>query len=307
MSTPATLNLNLSRKQLQNTSLSPTELSVILGGLLGDGSLRIHSGYKNARYAFRHSIINKEYFLSKTRQLRGLSSPGSTIVQPPDGWSSRKKLRFCTRALPSLTRVHSMTCKDNKLLIKRKWLNHCTALSLAIWWFDDGSLVGGGRQGCLSSDGFPEKECRILAKYLQVVWGVRARVHPITGNKKRRGKSLSSPYHRLYFSTNQLKIFLDIILPYCPCPELIYKYALRYADPHYQERWISHMEEKLPPALRPLVRSHLRKASGGEVSDDLSGIEGVIDSLKKEKELPPHFQQRICHPLRGKAQGRVRE
>ena len=261
--------LNLSRKKLQNTSLSETELSVVLGGLLGDGSLRIHSGYKNARYAFRHSMINKEYFLSKTKQLNALASPGSVILQPPDGWSPRKKLRFCTRALPSLTAVHSMTHKRNKLLIRRRWLNHCTALSLAIWWFDDGSIVGGGRQGCLSSDGFSKKECQVLAKYLQVAWGVEARVHPITGNKKKRARSLETPYYRLYLSTNQLKGLLDIILPHCPCPELIYKYALKYTDPHYQERWISHMEKKLPPHLGPLCRSHLQRRKPAGAPDSL--------------------------------------
>ena len=259
--------LNLSRKRLQNTSLSETELTAILGGLLGDGSLRIHSGYKNARYAFRHSDINRQYFLSKTRQLAALSSPGSVTVQPSDGWSRRKKWRFCSRALPSLTAVHSMTHKNNKLLIRRKWLNHCTPLSLAIWWFDDGSIVGGGRQGCLSTDGFSEGECKILAKYLQVTWGVGARVHPIKGKGKtltdsseEKGETaLWKNYYRLYFSTNQLKKLLDIILPHCPCPELIYKCALKYADPHYQERWISHMESKLPPDLVSLCRSHLQR------------------------------------------------
>ena len=279
--------LNLSRKKLQNTSLSETELSVVLGGLLGDGSLRIHSGYKNARYAFRHSIINKEYFLSKTQQLKALSRAGSLILQPPDGWSPKKKLRFCTRALASLTAVHSMTHKNNQLLIRRKWLNHLTPQSLAIWWFDDGSIVGGGRQGCLSSDGFRLKECNILAKYLQVAWGVEARVHPITGNKKKRGTSLTTPYYRLYFSTNQLKILFDIILPYCPCPELIYKYNLKYADPHHQERWISHMEKKLPPSLSPICRSHLSRKQGSEEDDQL-----FIDSIfgcSQEKSPPPRW------------------
>ena len=89
-----------------------------------------------------------------------------------------------------------------KIYPRRSWLNHLTALSLAIWWFDSGSIVSGGRQGCLCTDGFSEGECKILAKYLLVVWGVRARVGP-TQKKKRPF------YYRLWFSTNQLKLFLN--------------------------------------------------------------------------------------------------
>ena len=39
------------------------EQAIILGSLLGDGSLKIHSGYKNARFSFRHSYKQQEYFM----------------------------------------------------------------------------------------------------------------------------------------------------------------------------------------------------------------------------------------------------
>jgi hypothetical protein len=53
---------NLSRKELANIPLSETCKAIILGTLLGDGSLKIYSGYKNARLTIRHSIVQKEYF-----------------------------------------------------------------------------------------------------------------------------------------------------------------------------------------------------------------------------------------------------
>ena len=53
---------NLSRKELANIPLSETCKAIILGTLLGDGSLKIYSGYKNARLTIRHSIVQNSYF-----------------------------------------------------------------------------------------------------------------------------------------------------------------------------------------------------------------------------------------------------
>ena len=54
--------LNLSKKRISQVPLSDSVKSIILGSLLGDGSLRIDKGYKNARFIVRHSWIQKEYF-----------------------------------------------------------------------------------------------------------------------------------------------------------------------------------------------------------------------------------------------------
>ena len=244
---------NLDRKRLKNTSLSETELSVILGGLLGDGSLKIHPGYKNARYAFRHSARQSDYFASKCALLQSISSPGSVQRQQPDGWSKQEKLRYCSRALPDLTTVHSVTHSGNRLTVRRRWLNHLTAQSLAIWWCDDGSLVANGRRGCISSDRFSEAECEILAKYLLVVWGISVRVGGVQ-NRSKLPPGFQGPIPsrwRLWFSTGQLQSFLQIILPYCPCTAMVYKFKIRYKSAHFQQRWISQMAALLSPHISP--------------------------------------------------------
>ena len=51
-----------------------------------------------------------------------------------------------------------------------------TPLSLAIWWLDDGSIIGNGRKGVLCTDGFDEESVHVLARYLEKVWGVYAHV-----------------------------------------------------------------------------------------------------------------------------------
>lgn len=241
--TPLGVQPLVERKRLANISLSPQEFSVIMGGLLGDGSLKLYKGYKNARYSFRNSTKQGDYFHAKCILLRGISSSNCIFKQKADGYSKVSKLRYQSRALPPLTEIHSITHKKNKLVIRRTWLNHLTPLSLAIWWLDDGSIVGGGRQGCISTDGFTEGECKILARYLLVVWKVRARLGRVKGKE-------SAIYYRLWLSTNQLKSFLHIILPHLPCAEIAYKFIIRYKNHALQQRWISHILRNCPVHLR---------------------------------------------------------
>ena len=57
-------NKNLYKIKLFNQiSLSENCKSVVLGSILGDGSLKKYSGYKNARLSIRHSIVQKDYML----------------------------------------------------------------------------------------------------------------------------------------------------------------------------------------------------------------------------------------------------
>ena len=126
-------NVNLSNKILKNIPLSDSCVSIILGSLLGNGSLKIHKKYKNARFKFRHSVVQKDYFDWKISMLQEISSEKSCISQKPDGFSSNRKLLYQSRALESLTVIYKITQSKNKIDIKRKWLNHLTPLSLAIW------------------------------------------------------------------------------------------------------------------------------------------------------------------------------
>lgn len=53
----------------------------------------------------------------------------------------QKKWIFQSAVSGQLTEIHNLTHQKNKKKIKRAWLNHLTPLSLAIWWYDDGSLI----------------------------------------------------------------------------------------------------------------------------------------------------------------------
>lgn len=206
-------------------SLSIQVKEIILGGLLGDGSLKINDRYINARFAFRHSVLQKEYFFWKVDKLKEISGEKDTWQQD-DG-----KIRYQSAALASLTEIHKLTNQGNKLFIRRHWLNLLTPMSLAIWWLDDGSLVRNARQGVICTDGFDLEAQKVLAQYLQKVWKVEVKI----GRTKKDGG-----YYRLWFrSTEMLKKFLRIILPYIKIESMLPKVIILYKDPVLQQRWIS--------------------------------------------------------------------
>ena len=84
-------------------------------------------------------------------------------------------------------------------------------------------------QGVFCTDKFSLKEQKILARYLFKVWKIRVKI-----GKSKRG------YYRLWIrSTETLKKFLKIILPYVEVESMLPKVTLLYKDSQLQKRWIS--------------------------------------------------------------------
>ncbi len=221
-------------------SVSQQTLSIILGSILGDGSLKKYKGYLNARLSIRQSIIQKEYFMFKVRSLSEISNPNSVILQQPTGYS--KKYLFQSASLPDLTEIYNYTYKNNNLVISRRWLNHLTPLALCIWWLDDGSIISHGKKGVFCTDGFDLLSLQKLARFLQVEYGINSNIMTI----KKVYQGQEKTYYRISLSTNELKKFLRIILPYFPVKEMLYKGLIRYKSSELQQRWISEMLELLP-------------------------------------------------------------
>lgn len=239
--------------------LSDQTKEIIFGSLLGDGSLKIHKGYRNARFSFRHSESQFEYFLWKANNLNEISSSKKIFLQKNDGGFSKKnKLRYQSKALESLTEIFDLTTKHNKLRIRRKWLNQMTALSLAIWWLDDGSLISNSRKGVFCTDGFDKKSVKILAQYLDKVWDIHTHIGTVTDKREGRNKE----YYRLWIrSTDELKKFLRIILPHIPVSSMLYKALLLYKDQCLQQRWISEVEKSTNFSKKIIEEKFIEKRS----------------------------------------------
>jgi hypothetical protein len=216
--------------------LSKNVRDIILGSLLGDGSLAINPKYKSPRFSFRHSIKQKEYFFWKVEMLKEICGESCYWLQgsekKPDGWGTAK-YRFQSKALSSLTEIYNLTHKrvsGTKVRVTRKWLNQLSPLSLAIWWQDDGSLVSDSRQGVICTDGFSLEEVEIIHQYFKKVLNIETKIGQISNQKK----------YRIWIrSSEELKKFLRIIIPHVFTKSMLYKILLTYKDSQIQERWIS--------------------------------------------------------------------
>lgn len=215
------------------SSLSDRCKDIILGSLLGDGSLKLHRPYRNARFSFRHAATNRDYFLWKVEQVKEISAACEVWEQSgPDGGGG-DKLRYQSAAVPALTELYHLTHPHGKFRIRRKWLNRLTPLSLCVWWLDDGSLLN-GKQGVLCTDGFSHDELLIVVRYFRKVWGLDPRIGRVS-QKGPRAKQ-----YRLWFRSRENLIkFLRIVLPHVPVPSMLRKVMLLYNDPDLQQRWIS--------------------------------------------------------------------
>ena len=211
---------------------------IVLGSLLGDGSLRMRKNYNNARLEIRHSVIQQDYFFWKIQELQEISGDNCYRLQPADGWSKNKKLHYHSRSNTVITEIYNLThYDDGNISFNRKWLKLLTPLSLLIWWLDDGSLVKNSRQGIFCTEGFNRDGVLALSNHLKKKWGIET-------NIGRRGK-----YYQLrIYSTENLKKFFRLVLPHFAVPSMLPKVILLYKDTDLQKRWISEVSEltKIP-------------------------------------------------------------
>jgi len=220
------------------SSLSCRCREIILGSVLGDGSLKIPSGYKNARFSFRHSVKSSEYFHWKVSELKEISSDHCVWNQQDSGSYADEILRYQSRALEDLTQLYELVHRQHQLKIRRKWLNQLSPLSLCVWWLDDGSLVANCRQGVICTDNFSYDELILVVKYFRKVWDLSPSIGKVAKNGAR------SEQYRLWFrSREELKKFLRVIAPYVPVSSMLYKVLILYRDPELQQRWISEICE----------------------------------------------------------------
>lgn len=234
---------------LKGVPLSERCKQVLLGGLLGDSSLTMQKGYRNARYQFRHSVKQEEYFLWKANIVKEVATKNLQYTKP-DGASKTGKVNFISRADESLTSIYDIVSPNRAMLIDTadNWLDYLTEEALLVWWLDDGSLQNKRKKGVLCCEGFPLETIELLKEYFERKWGIVCSVMNMkrtqgTNNSVRYTKSV---YHRLLFTTTELKKLFALIMPLLETPSLLYKFALEYRDPIHRERWISTMKEALP-------------------------------------------------------------
>lgn len=180
-------------------SLTQIQHAILVGSILGDGTLRRQGIRTNALFEVNHSVEFKDYVDWKYEHLKEF------VLTPPKsrkGNGKRVAYRFTTRSLPIFTCYYEQFYEDGRKIIPSNI--KIDPLSLAVWFMDDGSKSRSSAY--LNTQQFTQKEQLLLRDLLRDTFSIES-----TLNRDRK-------YRRLRITSESTKLLKDIIRPYVlPC------------------------------------------------------------------------------------------
>jgi hypothetical protein len=142
-------------------SLSEVQHAIVIGSLLGDGSMRCKA---NALLEINHSFDQRRYVDWKYEHLASL------VLTPPKarpGNGDRVAYRFVTRSLPALAPYFRLFYESGGKRVPELEL---PALALAVWFMDDGCRSRSSVY--LNSQQFDTRSQHVLLRLLREQWGI---------------------------------------------------------------------------------------------------------------------------------------
>jgi ribosomal protein S17E len=176
-------------------SLTSTQHAILIGSLLGDGTLRRQGNRLNALFEVNHSFKHKTYVDWKFNNFQEfvLTSPKSRR-----GKGTRIAYRFTTRSLPVFTDYYNQFYVNGKKRIPYNLV--LNPLSLAVWFMDDGSRTRSAFY--LNTQQFTLPEQQFLQLVLLKTFGLTSSLN--------RDKQ----YYRIRISSDSSKKVRNIVAPY---------------------------------------------------------------------------------------------
>ena len=148
-------------------SLTSTQKEVLVGSLLGDGTLRKQGSRTNALLEVNHSYQYKQYVDWKHSIFKEfvITSPKSR-----NGNGNRVAYRFTTKSIPVFTEFYKKFYIDGKKAIPKDL--KLSAGILAVWFMDDGSR--NRKSFYLNTQQFREQDQFFLARKLVEDLGIES-------------------------------------------------------------------------------------------------------------------------------------
>lgn len=192
----------------QSLSLSNKQKSLIIGSLLGDGTMRLGKGAIHANYKVEHGLAQKDYVSWKYKILKNLvfTEPKLSFRYKSSGEKYKKSWWFRTIRHPFLTKIYKVFYEGNEYKCGRKIVpksigKSLNPMALAVWIMDDGCY---SRQKIdISTYAFRLSEIELLGRVLKNKFGIRTKFF------KDRDKG-----YRMYFNIQETKNLIKIIYPY---------------------------------------------------------------------------------------------
>ena len=208
-------NMQKHKKTQQENSykdyaMSNIERNIIIGSLIGDGTLSIYGRSKNACYRENTGPTQKEYRQWKVKMLEKLdfkTKADGSIYSPSH---------------PMYTNLYNLFYPNNKKILSKEGLNLLNhPIGLACLYMDDGSLIINSYRNSknitlfpqivLCSQSFTKEENLLLKEHIQNTFNIEFKLA-----KRKDG----SNYILKINKNNEVYSFIDIVRPYVeqiPC------------------------------------------------------------------------------------------
>lgn len=202
----------------ESLHVKPLQRELIFGSLLGDGTMLIGKGGRNANFKVEHGLAQKEYVFWKYSYLKSLvfTEPKLSYRYRQNGEKYAKSWWFRTISHPELTKIHEKFYVQeedgNRKVVPEHIEDELTPLGLAVWIMDDGCYSQD--QIDISTYCFTREEISLLKKCFRDKFQVEAKI------RADRDKG-----YRMYFLKEETQKLIPIIRPYI-IPSMKYKIGL---------------------------------------------------------------------------------
>lgn len=207
-------NKNLQKKWIplkRGLRLNLKQKSLLIGSLLGDGTLRLGKSAINVNLKLEQGLKQKEYLWWKYQIFKEwvFTEPKISFRYRENGERYLKSWWFRTIRHPILTKYWKEFYKNGKKVIPILIGKYLDPLALAVWIMDDGSY--NRKIIDISTYPFSLEDIKKIQEALRVNFGLISRVH----SDRDKG-------YRLYFPVSETKKLIEIIKPLI-IPPLLYK------------------------------------------------------------------------------------
>lgn len=189
---------------------------VIIGSLLGDGTMRIGQAGRNANFKVEHGLAQRALVEWKYLELESLvfTGPKLSFRYRDMGERYPKSWWFRTIRHPVLSDIYRAFYTGEAYRTGRKRIPNdieasLTPLALAVWIMDDGGYTRSRID--ISTYSFLLKEIQLLTNSFKSRYGLRVTHY------RDRDKG-----YRMYFNQKETAKFVQIIRPYI-IPSMVYK------------------------------------------------------------------------------------
>ncbi len=162
--------MNNQKMELEEFNINEEVKQVLLGSLLGDESLNINKGGKNAFYREVHSQKQKDYLLWKNGFLKFFNT--RSYEYSIDDKRTNKtyySILLWSKTHLILTHYCKVLYKNLRKTISEELLNQINVFGLAVWYMDDGCYHYGDGRCQLGTDAFSYEEHLIIKNCLKIV------------------------------------------------------------------------------------------------------------------------------------------